>query len=543
VTLSFDVNDADVIVIITQMRGLYSPAPLLFASVALISVVACADPEGTAAQDVAETAPEKGPAETETEIVAAESPETSQSAADSLASLDRLLPEEFSDLFAPWAGDLDGMVERNVIRTLVVSGGPQFFYFQGKPRGMTTELLYRLQEQLNEDLGRGYRELEVLPMPVSRDRLIPALVGGSADLIAADLTITEGRSELVDFTEPLVTNIDEIVVFAPDKGSDVVSLDGISGNSVYVRRSSSYFEHLEALNRDFVSRGLAPVRIDTANEMLRDQDILEMVNAGIIDATVIDSYKASYWGEIFPDMRPRDDLVVNEGGDIAWMIRKDSPQLKAALDKFVRGHRQGTLIGNVLINRYMENLQWVRNSTSDAGIQRLRPLLEMFRIAGEESDLDPLMLAAQAYQESELDHDKVSRAGARGIMQIKPSTAADPNVGIDDISSPTDNIRAGARYMRFMMERYFADDGIDPLQSWLFALAAYNAGPARVQQLRSQADREGHDRNSWVDNVELIAERKIGRETVRYVRNVFTYYVAYRLAVEAGEQRRNLSIN
>jgi len=154
-----------------------------------------------------------------------------------------------------------------------------------------------------------------------------------------------------------------------------------------------------------------------------------------------------------------------------------------------------------------------------------------------------LMLAAQAYQESELDHDKVSRAGARGIMQVKSTTAADPNVGIEDISGPADNIRAGARYMRFMMDRYFADEGIEPLQSWLFALAAYNAGPARIQQLRSQAAQEGYERNLWVDNVEIIADRKIGRETVRYVRNVFTYYVAYRLAVEAGERRRNLSIN
>jgi membrane-bound lytic murein transglycosylase MltF len=525
------------------MRDLRSPVPLLIASVTLAFLVACSGSDGTGAEEVAETTPESGLAEPEVERDAPESPDESESAADSLASMDGLLPEEFADLFAPWTGDLDGMAERNIVRTLVVSGGPQFFYFQGKPRGMTTELLYRLQEHLNEGLGRGYRELEVLPMPVSRDRLIPALVSGRADLVAADLTITEGRSELVDFTEPLITNIDEIVVFAPGKGGDVESLDGISGMAVYVRRSSSYFEHLETLNRDFAARGMAPVRIDPANELLRDQDILEMVNAGIIDATVIDSYKASYWGEIFPDMRPRDDLVVNEGGDIAWMIRKNSPQLKAELDKFVRGHRQGTLIGNVLINRYMENLEWVRNSTSDAGIQRLRPLLEMFRIAGEESDLDPLMLAAQAYQESELDHDKVSRAGARGIMQIKPSTAADSNVGIEDISSPADNIRAGARYMRFMMDRYFADEGIEPLQSWLFALAAYNAGPARIQQLRNQAATEGHDRNSWVDNVELIAERKIGRETVRYVRNVFTYYVAYRLTVEAGEQRRNLSIN
>jgi membrane-bound lytic murein transglycosylase MltF len=150
------------------------------------------------------------------------------------------------------------------------------------------------------------------------------------------------------------------------------------------------------------------------------------------------------------------------------------------------------------------------------------------------------MLVAQAYQESELDHSKKSPVGAVGMMQIKPSTAADKNVGIDDISSPADNIRAGAIYMRFLMDRYFAGEDMDGVQQWLFALAAYNAGPARIQRIRRQAADEGHDPNLWLDNVELVAARKIGRETVNYVRNVFKYYVAYRMAWEARESRQSI---
>jgi membrane-bound lytic murein transglycosylase MltF len=225
------------------------------------------------------------------------------------------------------------------------------------------------------------------------------------------------------------------------------------------------------------------------------------------------------------------------------LVRKDSPQLAAVVNDFARSHRQGTLLGNVLINRYMENLGWVRNSSSDSSVARLRPLLEHFRSSGIESNLDPLMLAAQAYQESELNHDRESPVGAVGIMQIKPSTAADKNVGIDDISSPADNIRAGSRYMRFLMDRYFSEPEMSEVQRWLFALAAYNAGPARIQRLRSQAAAEGHDPNLWLDNVELIAARKIGRETVRYVRNVFKYYVAYRLAWEDSALRQSLGID
>jgi len=463
-----------------------------------------------------------------------------QASAEPLSSLEDLLPEQFGVLTRPWRGDLDGMAERRAIRVLVISGSPQFFYFRGKPRGIVIELLVRLQKHVNEKLGRGLDAVEIIPMPVSRDRLIPALLAGQADLIAADLTNTEHRSELVDFSIPLIRNVDEVLVFGPGSSEGIESIDELSGQSVYVRESSSYFEHLKALNRDFAARGLEPIRIESANEMLRTQDILEMVNAGLVNATVLDNYKANYWSQVFPDIEVRGDLVVRSGGEIAWVFRKDSPQLAATVNEFVRQHRRGTLIGNILIKRYMENAQWVRNATSDVGLERLRPTLELFRAGAEIARLDPLMLIAQAYQESGLDHSRTSPAGAVGMMQIKPSTAADKNVGIDDVSILADNIRAGGIYMRFLMDRYFANDDMDGLQQWLFALAAYNAGPAKIQRIRRQAAAEGHDPNRWLENVELVAARQIGRETVNYVRNVFKYYVSYRMAWEKRRLRQSL---
>lgn len=470
----------------------------------------------------------------------AEKPDAGQTPADSEEappliaprSLDDLLPEKLERLVGTWHGDLDGMIERRVIRVLVISGSPQFFYYQGKPRGMVSELLALFQRDLNASLGRRLNQVEVVPMPVSRDRLVPALLSGQADLVAADLTITNAREALVDFSQPFATGVDEIVVFAPGKGEGVATLDDLSGQSVYVRKSSSYYEHLSHLNANFLSRGKEPVDVIEANELLRTEDILEMVNGGLVDATVVDSYKAGYWSAIFPHMLVRNELVVHGGGKIAWAFRKNSPQLAAVVNDFVRGHRQGTLVGNVLIDRYLGNLHWVRNSTSDRGLDILQPLLDDFEASAAKNGFDPLMLAAQAYQESELDHSKKSPAGAVGIMQIKPTTAADANVGIDDITAASDNIEAGARYLRFLADRYFSDDDIDELQRWFFALAAYNAGPARIQRLRRQAEAEGYDPNRWLDNVEVIVARKIGRETVRYVRNVFKYYVAYKLAWE-----------
>ena len=261
-----------------------------------------------------------------------------------------------------------------------------------------------------------------------------------------------------------------------------------------------------------------------------------------MSATVLDSYKAKRWVDIFPEMNVREDLLLNAGGEIAWAFRKDSPQLADAVNAFIRTHRQGTLVGNVLLNRYVENVRWVRNATSEANAARLAPMLELFRAGASESGFDPLMLVAQAFQESGLDHSKRSSAGAVGIMQIKPSTAADRNVGIPNIDAVGDNIRAGARYMRFLEDRYFSADDMSDLESWIFALAAYNAGPARIQQMRRIAKDEGHDPDRWLDNVEIVASRKIGRETVHYVRSVFKYYVAYRLAWERRELRRSLDV-
>ena len=451
-------------------------------------------------------------------------------------STGELLPMPFSAIWMPWRGDYEGMIERRVIRVLVPYGGYQFYYDQGLPRGAVYELVQRFETYINEQLDRGNIKVYVVVIPVSRDELLPALLAGHADFVAADLTPTEARSSEFNFSRPLLTGINEVIVTGP-AAPQVATLDDLAGQEIFVRQSSSYFEHLRRLSATMEASGLESPQIEPTDELLEAEDLLEVVNAGMIGMTVLDDYKARFWAGVFPEITVREDLVINEGGTIAWATRKDTPELSKVINQFLRKFGKGSMIGNDTFNRYLKDAARVRCAHSGNNTGKIEALADVFQTYGERFDFDWLMLAAQGFQESGLRQDRRSPAGAVGVMQIKPTTAADRNVGIDDVSTVDSNIHAGAKYMRFLADRYFDDEGIDDLNQWLLTLAAYNAGPAKVARLRREATENGYDRNIWFNNVEIIAARRIGRETVTYVSNIFKYYVGYQVISERRDIR------
>ncbi len=441
-----------------------------------------------------------------------------------------VLPMSYGEMWAPWTGDFDGMVERRTIRVVTPYGGYMYYFEDGMPRGAAWELANRLEDHLNEALGRRNVRVFVVVIPLSRDRLIPAVLEGHADIIAADLTVTGMRSQQVAFTRPLLKDINEVVVTGADI-DDIATLDDIAGREIHVRRSSSYFEHLQALSASMQERDLEPPTIVELDELLETEDIMDMLNAGMIDMTVLDDYKAGFWSEVFPNVAVRDDLVINEGGSIAWVTRKDSPALMNRLNSFLARYGRGTLIGNDTYNRYLKDAHDLRCTRTITDSDRLQALAETFKVYADRYDFDWLKLVAQAFQESGLRQDRRSSAGAIGIMQIKPTTAADPNVGIDDVTTVDSNVHAGAKYMRFLSDRYFSAPAVTDLDRWLLTLAAYNAGPTRLIRLREEARDKGYDPNAWFNNVEIIAARRIGRETPQYVSNIFKYYSGYQMAL------------
>jgi membrane-bound lytic murein transglycosylase MltF len=439
----------------------------------------------------------------------------------------------------PWIGDFNEMAEKRQIRVLVVYSKTFYFLDRGRQRGISYDLLKEFEKYVNKKLKTKTLKVPIVFIPVRRNELFPGLTKGLGDIAVANLTITPERLKHVDFSNPLLPGVNELLVTGP-AAPPVVSLDDLAGKEIHVRKSSSYYESLVQLNASFEKTGKQPIQLIPADETFEDEDLLEMVNAGLIPMIVMDSHKAQFWTQIFDKIQVHPDIAVKTGSEIAWAFRKNSPQLKAIINEFVKGHKKGSLIGNMLFKRYLKSTKFVKNSLSEEELQKFQQMVELFKRYAEQYAFDYLMMAAQAYQESGLVQSQKSHAGALGVMQVLPSTASDRNVNISEIEILENNIHAGIKYMRFITNRYYKDEPIDDFNKMLFAFASYNAGPAKVKKLRKKTAVMGLNPNIWFGNVEVAAAKVIGRETVQYVSNIYKYYIAYRMVTEQRERKQKL---
>jgi membrane-bound lytic murein transglycosylase MltF len=428
-------------------------------------------------------------------------------------------------------GGLDPIVKHRVVRILVPYSKTQFFADKTHVYGITAETGRQLEKYLNGRYGRrnGFN-IRVEFLPTTRDRLLPDLIAGRGDIAAGSLTITPERAALVDFLDPWVSGVNEVVVVGP-ASPRLSSMDDLSDKEICVRKSSSYFTHLTALSDAFVARGLAPIRIRPIPEDLEDEDLMEMVNAGLLPFVIVDDFKAKIWATIFTKLVVREDLAVNSGGSIAWAIRKNSPLLRAELNRFVAVNKIGTTFGNIMKQRYFTDSTILKTAHAPKDLARFDSLLATFKRYGGQYRIDPMLLTAQGYQESQLDQAKRSPVGAVGIMQLLLSTGREMGVaGIDRDAEA--NIHAGAAYMRRLADAYVNDPAIDETNRALMAFAAYNAGPGTLLKCRSRAKHDGLDQNVWFDNVEQEIAKTAGAETVIYVGNIYKYYVGYSLLLD-----------
>jgi len=423
------------------------------------------------------------------------------------------------------------------IRVLVSYNATNYFVVKSQQHGLEYELMENFAKDLNKHHKQADKKRHMIYISVPFNQLIPSLLAGKGDIIAAGLTVTPWRAKKVGFTNPYRTDISEVVVRSA-KAAAIENANELSGKTVHVMRGSSYADHLRDLNSKLKKQGLKPVKIIEADKSLASEDLLQMVNADVYQYTIVDSHIADLWAPLLEGIYVESGAVINESGKIAWAVRKENKQLLNKLNAFAKKHRQGTLMGNILFKRYYEDTKWIVNPLTESTMKRLQRYQDSFQKYGAEYGIAWVMLTAQGFQESRLDQKKVSRAGAVGVMQIKPSTAADKNVGITGVrEDPDKNIHAAIKYLNFIRSRYFSDPGIAPVDQIAMSLAAYNAGPARIASMRKKTKQAGLNPNVWFNNVEQITRKNVGSEPVNYVANIVKYYIAFKTTLDTAVQR------
>ncbi len=435
--------------------------------------------------------------------------------------------------FERHTGDLDAMVKAGEIRALVLYSHSSFFYVNGKPEGIYYEALRDFEQFVNQKLHTGKQRVQVTFIPVRPDQLESYLTEGIGDLIAYPVTVTPEREQKVAFSLPIETGVKQILVTGKNFGP-VSSLQDLGGKKVYVNSITTYYGNLEKINDSLRKQGKPTIVIQSTGKNLLDEDLLEMVNAGILPATVTITQRAKLWASVFPNITPQPNIVIADEGDLAWAMRKNNPKFKELVDEWVKTHAAGTSFGNTLLRRYVQSNQWVTNPASEEEIRKFNKTADFFKKYSSQYGFDYLMVVAQGYQESMLN--QAARHGdAVGIMQVKPSTAAAAPISIPNVTTAENNIHAGVKVLKTIADKYFSDPKIDAQDRLLFTFAAYNAGPNRIADLRKQAPARGLDPNKWFGNVELLVSQNVGQTTVQYVSNIYKYYVAYKLVVEQGQ--------
>jgi membrane-bound lytic murein transglycosylase MltF len=442
--------------------------------------------------------------------------------------------------FGRWTGDWDELSkpQHNVLRLLVLYNKTQFFYDKGRPKGIIPDAAEELEPYLNNKLQRrGPKKFKVVFIPLSPGRLEQYLNEGYGDVIASPIIVTPDREKAFDFSIPTIAGV-KLVVVTGKNAAQIATLDDLSGKEIYLNPAMAAVKRLlEERSQKLKQGGKPEIIVKDSDKHLTDEDLLEMTNAGVIPATVTFNFRAQLWKQVLPDIIVHTDIPLTDNANVAWVMRKNSPQLKAVIDEFAKTHRQGTVFGNMMVKRYWESKKFIKDATSPEELKKFQAYMQYFQKYAAEYDFDYLMLAAQGYQESMLQQERVSPRGAVGVMQVLPQYAAAKPINIPNVREAEPNIHAGAKMLAQIAKTYFSDPDIDQMNKTLLTFAAYNAGPNRILRLRKETAAQGLDPNKWFGNVELMVGKDVGQETVQYVSNIYKYYVAYKMAVEHKQQR------
>ncbi|MDJ0665717.1 MAG: transglycosylase SLT domain-containing protein [Desulfobacterales bacterium] len=442
-------------------------------------------------------------------------------------ALSTIVPQ-LSRLDDHWREDLPEMLQRRTIRVLTTYSPSTYFIFEGRSYGFEYSLLKDFETFINRRFRRKATQTVLEFIPVPENLLIPCLQIGIGDMVAAGIRRPPQDIDGIDFTIPYLQNVSDVLI-THRQAPAINLIEDLAGRRIHIQPAWQQSKTLRRIDARLLVTGRRPLNRTTTNGFLSSEDILELVNEGVIDLSIVESHIARLWSSVYPDIVILEFPEISAHTPIAWAVRRDNPEFKASLDRFLRGRQRGSWFGNIYYRQYFKETRWVSNPlipTDHAKFSRYAPL---FRKYGSRYGFDWMLLAAIAYQESQMKNRRRSHAGAVGLMQVMPTTAGDANVDIDNIWDPEQNVHAGSKYLALLRDVYFPAAEYSPQERIHFILAAYNAGPGKIARCRRLAVRMGNDPRKWFGHTELAARRLIGNETVRYVSNVSKYYMAYSL--------------
>jgi membrane-bound lytic murein transglycosylase F len=421
-----------------------------------------------------------------------------------------------------YKADLDEIKKRDVLRVLTRNTATTYFVYRGEQLGFEYELMQNFAKEL------GVR-LEIV-VPPTREALAQYLAEGKGDIAAAGLTITDERKKDFEFGAPY-NMVDELLV-VPATDTTTKTLADLKGQKIAVRKSSSYFATLEKLK---AQNGF---EIEVVPEDVETEEIIDGVANGKYKATVADSNIVEV--ELTYSSKIRGAGPIGELRQIGWMVRKDQPQLKAALDAHVKKTYKG-MFYNMMVTKYFKNTKQMKAAAS-ANEKDLAGKISLYddlaKKYAKQYSFDWRLVLAQMYQESHFDPAAKSWVGALGLMQVMPRTAKD--LKIENVVDPDQGVHAGVK----LMDRYakmFTSPEVKEKDRIRFALAAYNCGPGHVIDARRVAADLKLNPNKWFGNVEkamlLLSKPEHAKkarygycrceEPVNYVSQIQTRYDSY----------------
>ncbi|NKQ10697.1 transglycosylase SLT domain-containing protein [Pseudomonas sp. SST3] len=429
--------------------------------------------------------------------------------------------------------DLAEIRRSGVLRVLINQSRNSSGEVKGEAIGVEYVRLRAFEQFLNRGSKGPQITLEIIPK--AKDQLLGALQRGEGDLVAPGELLELGAMRRVSRSRAVVDKVPMVLV-SRQGNHRYKSFEQLSGRSLALSAGSAAGPALEGINQQLMQAGRAPISIEWVDPTLAVEDVLEMVQAGVYPATVVEQTIAERWAKVLPKLRIESQLTLGKRADMHWFLRKEASMLRASVDRFLHGYNSPDNQDAAFVRVY-RRLYRVQYPLDRIGRQRLENVRPTLQRHAKQQDIDWLNLAALAFKESTLNPAARGASGATGLMQVTPATAR--SLGVTDIGKLDNNVQASAMYLASIRRKFFSSPRLNERERMAFVLAAYNMGPQRVQSMRAEARRLGLNPDQWFFQVERVAMATMGMGVVSYVNAVNKYYLAYtreRYLLEGGPQ-------